>query len=766
MSQKFNLRTLEIKSFRGIKNYTINFDSKSLVLVGENGSGKSSIVNAFEYLFTGKVESLSGKQAIKHNDSLVHLGDKKEDLFVEAKIGKNVITRTLKDGVSYKDSDILEDFKHGSFLLNRQKLLKFIESTPTKRYESITSLIGFEYLDNIESILNKTQKSFKNKVKSKNTELDDKIKTIEKVYDCNISEIYDKINEILIRNDLTPIDSDSDLKDFIKNFSKQDFEKINELNELLKLMDIDMIHLNDEYQNLLNDYEEATLNELKSASNLLEILNKTDTYILNENPDKCPICQNNINPTEITDYIQLKKEELSENTNTLQNWRNNYKEFSEKLKNLNYKLTSIKNRIDDNEFELHLDELIFDLDNLANFKLKVSEIDKKALINLNNNFLSIKDNIKREYEKLNDAENIAELNNVYEVIFNLNEKKNIENELEILEKQFNLAEKTYSSFKNKKQEEVDRIIKDIQELVTKYYNFIHKDESFNSPHINAPKSTRITIDLTFNNITADPRSYSSEGHLDSLGLCIFLAFAKMFNKYDFLILDDIISTVDLSHKERIIKLLFNEFRDYKFIITTHNKLWFRQVKNFAQKYKINGSFIFAEIRTLDEQTGPVLSINMFSKEVIENHLQNGDTFAAGNSIRRYLESVFEKICKENQIPVPLKDHLMVNDYYEAITSFFEEMFDESSPEIIEYYTEVFENLDNGRYLGNLLSHNDEDNYDITIREVEEFRDAVFEFEKSMQCDAKHNNYLRFDKKNKIARCSRKNCPGMMKLTKD
>ena len=58
------------------------------------------------------------------------------------------------------------------------------------------------------------------------------------------------------------------------------------------------------------------------------------------------------------------------------------------------------------------------------------------------------------------------------------------------------------------------------------------------------------------------------------------------------------------------------------------------------------------------------------------------------------------------------------------------MFDEASPEIIEYYSEVFENLDNARYLGNILSHNDDDNYDITIREVEEFRDAVFEFEKS------------------------------------
>lgn len=764
MSQKFKLKTLEIKSFRGIKNYKINFDSKSLVLVGENGSGKSSIVNAFEYLFTGKVDSLSGKQAIKHDDSLVHLGDKKEDLFVEAKIGKNIITRTLKDGVSYKNDDILKDFKHGSFLLNRQKLLKFIESTPTKRYESITSLIGFEYLDNIESTLNKTQKSFKNKIKSKQEELDEKINTIESIYDCKVSEVYDKINEILIRNDLTPIDGDSDLKEFIKNFSKQDFEKINELNELLKLMDIDIIEINDQYQNLLSEYEEATLNELKSISNLLEILNNADCYISNETPDKCPVCQNNINPSEISEYIQSKTQELSENANTLQNWRVKYNALSDELKSLNYNLTSIKNRLDDDKFELELDELIYDLDSLANFRLKISEIDKKALINLNNNFLSLKDNIKREYEKLNDVENITELNNVYEAIFNLNEKQNIENELEKLKNQFNLAETTYLTFKNRKQSEINKIITSIQELVTKYYNFIHKNESFNSPHINVPHSTRITMDLTFNDITADPRSYSSEGHLDSLGLCIFLAFAKMFNRYDFLILDDIISTVDLSHKERIIKLLFNEFRDYTFIITTHNKLWFRQVKNFAQKYQINGHFIFAEIRTLDEQTGPVLSINMFSKEVIENHLQNGDTFAAGNSIRRYLEHVFEKICKQNKIPVPLSDHLMVNDYYEAITTFFEEMFDEASPEIIEYYSEVFENLDNARYLGNILSHNDDDNYDITIREVEEFRDAVFEFEKSMQCNGGHNNYLKFDKKNKIAKCSRKNCSGMMKLS--
>ena len=47
---EFKLHNVHIKSFRGIKDYCIDFDDKSLVLVGENGSGKSSIVNAFEYL--------------------------------------------------------------------------------------------------------------------------------------------------------------------------------------------------------------------------------------------------------------------------------------------------------------------------------------------------------------------------------------------------------------------------------------------------------------------------------------------------------------------------------------------------------------------------------------------------------------------------------------------------------------------------------------------------------------------------------------------
>lgn len=138
---KFKLQNIHIKSFRGIKDYYLDFKDKSLVLVGENGSGKSSIVNAFEFLFTGKVQSLNGIQAIKHDQSLVHLGDNPEDLSVTANINDLTIERKLNE--EPLESDILKDFENGAFLLNRQKLLKFIELTPKGKYDNITSIIGF-----------------------------------------------------------------------------------------------------------------------------------------------------------------------------------------------------------------------------------------------------------------------------------------------------------------------------------------------------------------------------------------------------------------------------------------------------------------------------------------------------------------------------------------------------------------------------------------------------------------------------------------------
>ncbi|HMR68167.1 MAG TPA: hypothetical protein PKE64_29490, partial [Anaerolineae bacterium] len=75
-----------------------------------------------------------------------------------------------------------------------------------------------------------------------------------------------------------------------------------------------------------------------------------------------------------------------------------------------------------------------------------------------------------------------------------------------------------------------------------------------------------------------PLGYFSEGHLDSLGLCIFLAFIKRFNtNVKIIILDDVLTSVDSGHRMRVAQLLAQEFGDYQILITTHDEMWAQQL---------------------------------------------------------------------------------------------------------------------------------------------------------------------------------------------
>ena len=56
------IRRLELRGFRGVRSeVALLFDSKSILLFGENGTGKSSFVDGLEKLLTGRVSTLDGR---------------------------------------------------------------------------------------------------------------------------------------------------------------------------------------------------------------------------------------------------------------------------------------------------------------------------------------------------------------------------------------------------------------------------------------------------------------------------------------------------------------------------------------------------------------------------------------------------------------------------------------------------------------------------------------------------------------------------------
>lgn len=72
-----------------------------------------------------------------------------------------------------------------------------------------------------------------------------------------------------------------------------------------------------------------------------------------------------------------------------------------------------------------------------------------------------------------------------------------------------------------------------------------------------------------------PQAYYSESHLDTLGVCVFLALAKHFNDDNTIVLlDDVLNSVDQAHMERFIQVLHDEAVHFnQLIVATHYRPW-------------------------------------------------------------------------------------------------------------------------------------------------------------------------------------------------
>ena len=63
------IKSIHVSNLRGIRDLTIPLNrGENLLVIGDNGSGKSSIVDAIELFFKGEIQKISGRNDISAND--------------------------------------------------------------------------------------------------------------------------------------------------------------------------------------------------------------------------------------------------------------------------------------------------------------------------------------------------------------------------------------------------------------------------------------------------------------------------------------------------------------------------------------------------------------------------------------------------------------------------------------------------------------------------------------------------------------------------
>jgi hypothetical protein len=129
-----------------------------------------------------------------------------------------------------------------------------------------------------------------------------------------------------------------------------------------------------------------------------------------------------------------------------------------------------------------------------------------------------------------------------------------------------------------------------------------------------------------NGAISAPERVFSEANLDLLALLIFLAFAKESAKRGqakFIILDDVLQSVDASIRVLVADYILREFSDWQMIYTVHDRLWLEQLREL---FRLRGiSFCEAEIIRWQFDVGPMISGGGRSPEQpLQKALADGD----------------------------------------------------------------------------------------------------------------------------------------------
>lgn len=781
---KTKIKQLSIQGLRGIQNpLTFNLSGQSILIYGENGTGKSSISDSLEWFLKDEVKHLSGEE-IDLKEAMRNSNLNQEDEssvaieFTKTALNSTKSLKVKKDKLVTTCTNDSADFKkyllqtqRENIILRHQLLTDFIDKTKGNKLRSLSDVIGFSEVNKAKDILKKSYNSIKAEIKNQNFEAQintQKQIQIEKIgaaigVDINL---FEKINEIIAHLKL-------DIK--IKSFENIDevlqilkvpinSKIITELNFLedcktiLTTLENEIIFFDEEYRKYYDEFIKIKA-DVKSIMQvyLSELLKAGDEVLKNKyhTDESCPLCLQPKSKEALLQEIELRLKHIEESATAKSSFdlarQTIEKITSDRIKRIeriesnilcqspeNDKIrtavTAIKNKIsayqNNGRIKVTSDENIKSVDSLL-FKPE----DFSVLLDLRDRITTIKTNLENDNTTILYSD-ISSARDAFLLI------KKFEHERKVLEKQRASMEIIYNEFVKKQKEELENFVTTLSSTINEFYQFMNPDEQFQELKIitigEEDELNGITIEYKYEGeLVSPPQKYFSESHLNCFGIAFFLTSVIAFNEENGLIvLDDVISSFDSTHRKRFADLLFEKFSDYQIILLTHESEWFQYVNQIAKRKQWN----IKEIKWSDIDGAYIDSTPLELKEIIEKNLISGNVEILGNPIRKYLEHFLKEVCNNLEVRVIFKFN---NDNEKRMP---DELLNELKSKIdkhsngLKAQLPTLERVSNSTILANLLSHDNK--FSPKLGDLKAFWKDVQELEALFMCDEKKcNKYI-------------------------
>ncbi len=700
------IKRMIISGFRGVlAPYRLDFQQgrnvRSMVIYGQNGTGKSSITDAWEWFQKGRIEHLrrEGAGEGSYPNRNANPGETYVEIeFVDARFGTIRLEfdhSRIRTPISVGDIGAFRNFAPHPCQIRFEDLTRFVYFRKSEKYDALADLMGFTPQVDFQKALKRVSNQLDNRVETQRKKVsgsEQEVRQCLNISDSRSVTVLNSINALLVTHGLQAADSFDALPEKIQRLTERvtNDPRAQKLNDCKSLRDeVNGITLPNNIISGIDDYldKQKSFQEKKESITdllLIELLTKGDEILKARSKagletDICPLCNQHFEPGDLPGHIASELENL--------------KDLREKYDQLELNRKTLLNSIPKNP------------DNAAKLKkLAVnSELEKEynlnSLITLIKDFeeiqRSLRTSISQKSEKLDD-EQLQKIKNL---------KKALENVwIDFVKARKALIEQLRQSIADLEEDEVRKKLVSDHSLVqraTDYWNKLVEDreqlsrlESVNDEFtsivrdyiqasmenvkdrfavISADVQTYFDILERYTNGISKPvlkllenqdravefevefqgeriypaYKYLSESQLNSFGLVIFLASVKNFNPdFKFIILDDVINSFDAYKRPQVIELLKQEFSDYQVLILTHDNVWRDQLfENFD-------TWIKRRISRHDPGIGPIDTIAHAPLAEIEQLIADDRPEQAGALMGPYLERQLQDICQNFGVLVP------------------------------------------------------------------------------------------------------------------
>ncbi len=694
------VKRINLSGFRGIPN-TKEIDltegskePRSFVMFGLNSSGKTSFVDGIEWFLspTNEIEWLKREDAKER----AYPHQAAENQGVESSVEVEFYDTTGKLTKLTKHFDhkrptipTRSDEKgfeniYSAFVIRPYfrylEVIDFVVSTAGEKYKRLAQWMGFESEFEFQE---KIARGVHQELKDYEKDLADRVETFERQLKqlTNIStaidaEVLNFCNGILKQHKVDECKNINEVWGKIPEISKKKIassvgvviEKLTRAENAIVIASV----LDEDLADKLAKLEEKIRNFKKD----LKLIEKIDIIVLytkaldiltkrTEANTECPVCGKEWEREKLMEHIRGELELLKktqEEKEAIERDALVLKAAVNREINLVKELIARYGEVKENIIELKNDKAAGYLETLNNIagalgrvltdtvtQIKLNKGDIEGVIRetsiISGQIKNYKNKIQPSAEDTKLAEDIEKLTQTKTSWQSLEEARTeCKFTTEEIDKFYALKEEVINAI----QENIEARFKEISDCIGKYFGILRNDKDIKDIEIKLNKEKgkaagrTAEIQLTYYNISVKPAyKVLSESLLNSLGLAVYFTCVKKFNKEcKFIVLDDIMNSLDIDKRDTLLDLIRDELSDYQIILFTHDEHWFQKIgKRFP-------NWIRKKIKSWDYTNGPKIDAVTTTREEIEEYLTDSTkTKTAGQLLSSYVEDTLNELCE-------------------------------------------------------------------------------------------------------------------------